>query len=147
LKRILAVGARVTLTSAQLVLARENGFQSWAKLKSEVERHGATSTTAAPRDAFPGGYGQGYLLGDPSSHQTANFGGVFDEEFGTDRETEYHRGLCRGCGAKYEFETTILRGFADHIEAFCPKCKTSLGTFREDLGISIPVRIVEARAK
>lgn len=147
LTRILAVGTRATLTSAQLALARENGFQSWAKLKSEVERHTAARTNATPGPDFPDGYLQGYLAGDPRSHQTANLGGVFDEEFGTDRETEYHRGVCQGCGAKYEFETTILRGFADHIEALCPNCKTSLGTFREDLGINIPVRIVEARAK
>jgi hypothetical protein len=127
-----------------LALARENGFQSWAKLKAEVERHMAARATPARRHDVPGGYGLGYVAGDPSNHQTANFGGVFDEEFGTDREIEYHRGVCQGCGAKYEFESTILRGFADHIEAVCPKCKTSLGTFREDVDVTISVRIVAA---
>jgi hypothetical protein len=133
--------------SAQLALARENGFQSWAKLKTEVERHMAARAKPAPGHDSPGGYEFGYVAGDPTSHQTANFGGAFDEEFGTDRETEYHRGVCQGCGANYKFEATILRGFADHIEAFCPTCKTSLGTFREDLGVSISVRIMEARAQ
>jgi hypothetical protein len=147
LKRILAVGTRLSLASAQLALARENGFESWAKLKAEVERRMAARAKRAPLHDVAAGYGQGYVAGDPSSHQTANFGGVFDEEFGTDREIEYHRGVCQGCGAKYEFEATILRGFADHIEAFCPICKTSLGTFREDVGVNISVRIVEARAQ
>jgi ankyrin repeat protein len=36
--RIRAVGERVILSSAQLALAREYGFTSWAKLKLEVER-------------------------------------------------------------------------------------------------------------
>jgi len=36
--RISAVSDRVTLSSAQLALAREYGFPSWAKLKLEVER-------------------------------------------------------------------------------------------------------------
>ena len=36
--RITGVSDRVTLSSAQLALAREYGFSSWAKLKLEVER-------------------------------------------------------------------------------------------------------------
>jgi hypothetical protein len=36
--RINAVSEQITLTSAQLALAREYGFSSWAKLKLEVER-------------------------------------------------------------------------------------------------------------
>jgi ankyrin repeat protein len=36
--RIRAVGERIILSSAQLALAREYGFASWAKLKLEVER-------------------------------------------------------------------------------------------------------------
>ena len=38
LKRILAVETRVTLGSAQLAIARENGFPSWPKMKTEFER-------------------------------------------------------------------------------------------------------------
>jgi hypothetical protein len=36
--RIRAVSDRVILVSAQLAIAREHGFPSWAKLKLEVER-------------------------------------------------------------------------------------------------------------
>ena len=36
--RIQAVSSRVILSSAQLALAREYGFASWARLKLEVER-------------------------------------------------------------------------------------------------------------
>ena len=36
--RIRAVAGRIVLSSAQLALAREYGFASWAKLKLEVER-------------------------------------------------------------------------------------------------------------
>jgi uncharacterized protein len=38
LRRINAVSDRAQLASAQLALAREYGFQSWRRLKSEVER-------------------------------------------------------------------------------------------------------------
>jgi hypothetical protein len=38
LMRILAVETRLTLGSAQLAIARENGFPSWAKMKAEFER-------------------------------------------------------------------------------------------------------------
>ena len=37
-QRIRAVSERLTLASAQLAIAREYGFGSWAKLKTEVER-------------------------------------------------------------------------------------------------------------
>jgi hypothetical protein len=50
--RINAVPDRLILSSAQLALAREYGFASWAKLKLEVER--ATSSTAA---TCPGWHG------------------------------------------------------------------------------------------
>jgi len=36
--RIRAVSTRLNLSSAQLTVAREHGFASWAKLKTEVER-------------------------------------------------------------------------------------------------------------
>src|SRR5690348_13337443 len=38
LARIHAVSTRLILTSAQLAIAREYGFDSWPKLKREVER-------------------------------------------------------------------------------------------------------------
>src|SRR6516164_7244245 len=36
--RVRAVSGRIILSSAQLALAREYGFASWARLKLEVER-------------------------------------------------------------------------------------------------------------
>jgi ankyrin repeat protein len=50
LRRIEAVSAQVTLAAAQLALAREYGFASWAKLKDEVEAR--TLELAAKVDAF-----------------------------------------------------------------------------------------------
>ena len=42
--RIRAVAGRIVLSSAQLALAREYGFASWAKLKLEVERRDALNS-------------------------------------------------------------------------------------------------------
>lgn len=44
--RLRAVSPRVTLSAAQLALAREYGFQSWAALKAEVARRRSPGTTA-----------------------------------------------------------------------------------------------------
>ena len=118
----LVVGPPVTLAAAQLAIAREHGFPSWARLKAAAERKEAEKTEAGWR-------------------REAVFGGWFDEEFQTDRETPYHDGTCRNCGASYEFETNIVRGFADFVEARCPRCSASLGEFREDVGVRIPVRL------
>jgi N-acetylglutamate synthase-like GNAT family acetyltransferase len=41
IRRLRAVSTRPTLSAAQLALAREHGYQSWAKLKAEVERRRA----------------------------------------------------------------------------------------------------------
>ena len=49
-ERIRSVSDRVTLATAQLALAREYGFPSWAALKVEVEAR--TRTLAAAVDAF-----------------------------------------------------------------------------------------------
>jgi hypothetical protein len=134
-RRILTVSPRQTLASAQLAIARELGFSSWPKLKAALE-------LAHPIvERFPAWIAEG-----PGDLQTINLGEVFLDEFGNESEIEYHRGTCDGCGARFEFETRIIRGFADHIEAFCPRCTQSLGTFREDVGITIPVRIVTERA-
>jgi GNAT superfamily N-acetyltransferase len=49
--RIRAVSLRVTLSAAQLALAREHGFPSWARLRAEVERRnreGADRVLASP---------------------------------------------------------------------------------------------------
>src|SRR5690348_8613938 len=47
--RIRAVSDRLTLSSAQLALAREYGFPSWARLKLEVERRGILNSRDVSR--------------------------------------------------------------------------------------------------
>jgi hypothetical protein len=47
--RIRAVSDRLILSSAQLALAREYGFSSWAKLKLEVERRDTLNSRDLPR--------------------------------------------------------------------------------------------------
>src|ERR1051326_7803068 len=49
-RRIDAVGPQLTLSAAQLAVAREYGFASWAKLKDEVE--GRALELAGKVDAF-----------------------------------------------------------------------------------------------
>ena len=43
-EKIRAISPRVTLWSAQLALAREYGFPSWARLKAEIERRALHSS-------------------------------------------------------------------------------------------------------
>lgn len=126
--RIAAVSSTVNLASAQLAISREHGFSSWAKLKADAMRKEAEKAKAG--------------------WQTMGvFGSWFDQEFQTDRSTEHHQGSCRECGARYEFETSIMRGFADFVEAKCPGCGASLGRFREDFGVSIDARLVEGEGR
>ena len=42
-EKVHAISLRVTLSSAQLALAREYGFSSWARLKDEIERRALRS--------------------------------------------------------------------------------------------------------
>jgi len=55
LRRIRQVSAETTLSAAQLAMAREYGFASWAKLKDEAERRASAPGTAqeAPAAAEP----------------------------------------------------------------------------------------------
>jgi hypothetical protein len=63
--RLRAVGDRVTLSAAQLALAREYGFASWPRLKAEVDRRrAAAAPMAAPRDHQP-------APEEPPDHQPA----------------------------------------------------------------------------
>ena len=48
LRRIQQVSAETTLSAAQLAMAREYGFASWAKLKDEAERRRASAPAPAP---------------------------------------------------------------------------------------------------
>jgi hypothetical protein len=47
--RLRAVADRLALSSAQLAVAREHGFTSWAKLKLEVERRAILDSADAAR--------------------------------------------------------------------------------------------------
>jgi hypothetical protein len=64
----------------------------------------------------------------------------------TEVDTAGYRGVCN-CGAGYEFTTTILPGFADFVDAYCPLCGASLGRFREDMAATIVVAAVEEPAR
>ena len=46
-RRIQQVSAETTLSAAQLAMAREYGFASWAKLKDEAERRRAFAPVTA----------------------------------------------------------------------------------------------------
>ena len=50
--RLRAVSDRVTLSAAQLAVAREYGYRSWPALKADVERRRRLPESAAP--AFAG---------------------------------------------------------------------------------------------
>lgn len=149
LSRIRVGGREVNLSAAQNAVAREAGFSGWTTAKRAFESLEALINPEEPGSPFPPeiGHLMGAILGDPTTHEMSFLGSVVDDEFATDREVHLHRGTCSNCHARYEFETTILRGFADFIEAFCPRCKKSLGEFREDLGATILVRLAEQPAK
>ena len=56
--RLRAVSERVTLSAAQLAVAREHGYPSWPALRAEVERGLSVSAASPP---LPGGDEQGSL--------------------------------------------------------------------------------------
>ena len=149
LTRIRTVSREIKLSAAQNAVAREAGFSNWATATRALESLDAVINPADRRSLFPPqvGHMMGVIAGDPRTYEEAFFGSVIDDEFATDREVHLHRGACPNCHARFEFETTIVRGFADFIEAFCPRCKKSLGQFREDIGVTISVRLVEQPAK
>jgi hypothetical protein len=136
--RMQAIGPDNNLATAQLAIAREYGFPSWPKLKAEVERRYG-------EEHFLGGRVRPYLRMKSVDKEDIleSFSIGFDEELMTDREIESHIGVCNQCHSRYAFETNIVRGHADHIEAHCPKCGGSLGTYREDMWSSISVRLLE----
>jgi hypothetical protein len=53
LQRLHLVSGRVTLSAAQLAVAREYGFASWSRLKDEAERRRGASHEPAPPTASP----------------------------------------------------------------------------------------------
>ena len=53
LERVHAVSPRVTLSAAQLALARDNGFPSWNRLRAEVQRRRAGQVTPPTPKAWP----------------------------------------------------------------------------------------------
>jgi hypothetical protein len=131
------VGTDLKLAVAQLAIARENGFASWRKLKAELERRQSTGRATPLQRASE----SSVLFGEPALHQEAWTGAEFDDVLQTERDVHHHQGTCRQCGVSYEFETNVVRGFSDFVEAFCPGCGASIGKYREDIGVSIPVRV------
>ena len=53
LRRVQQVSAKTTLSAAQLAIAREYGFASWAKLKDEAERRRASAPDTADETPAP----------------------------------------------------------------------------------------------
>lgn len=138
MRRMAVVGNDRNLATAQLAIAREYGFRSWPKLKAEAARqHDETHPLGDQAHSYLRATGR-----NGEDHVMEMFYLGFDDELMTDREIETHVGACPGCRARYAFETNIVRGFADHIEAKCPKCGASLGEFREDWFATISVRLV-----
>ena len=148
LERIRLGGREANLSAAQNAIAREMGFPDWPMAKRAVESLDRLLNPEDHWSPFPPqiSHMMGVVAGEPTSHEDAFLGAALDE-FGNDREVHLHRGACPHCHARFEFETTTIRGFADFIEAFCPKCKRSLGEFREDVGVSILVNLAEPHAK
>jgi hypothetical protein len=68
--RLRAVSDRVTLSAAQLAVAREYGYRSWPALKADVERRRLPESAAPPS---PGGDERG-SLGAPEERWS--FGGA-----------------------------------------------------------------------
>jgi hypothetical protein len=64
LRRVQQVSARTTLSAAQLAVAREYGFASWAQLKDEAERRRASAPVIAREAAAPAGSWRDYLAAD-----------------------------------------------------------------------------------
>jgi hypothetical protein len=131
-RRMRAVASAQSLTAAQLAIARENGFASWPRLKAELERRNAK------RRAVPSPLAEIAVEAWASAD--------VDDVVHTEREVHHHQGRCLQCGANYQFETNVVRGFSDFIEAFCPRCGASIGTYREDIGVRIDVRVGPAEA-
>jgi hypothetical protein len=53
LRRLRNVSDKVTLSTAQLAVAREHGFPSWRRLRDEVERHHDERSVAGPDASTP----------------------------------------------------------------------------------------------
>src|SRR5690242_6544037 len=62
-RRVGQVSAETTLSAAQLAIAREYGFASWAKLKEEAERRRASALDTG-ETAAPAGSWRDYLAAD-----------------------------------------------------------------------------------
>jgi hypothetical protein len=64
LRRVQQVSAKTTLSAAQLAIAREYGFASWAKLKDEAERRRASAPDTAHETPAPAEPWRGLLAAD-----------------------------------------------------------------------------------
>jgi Family of unknown function (DUF5990)/Domain of unknown function (DUF5655) len=64
LRRVQQVSAKTTLSAAQLAVAREYGYASWARLKDEAERRRASAPDTAQDTPSPAEPWRGFLAGD-----------------------------------------------------------------------------------
>jgi uncharacterized protein DUF5990/uncharacterized protein DUF5655 len=76
-RRTEPVAAATTLAAAQLALAREYGFASWAKLKDEAERRRASAPETARETAAPAGSWRDYLAADGDDDADALIDGQY----------------------------------------------------------------------
>jgi hypothetical protein len=82
LHRIQPVSAETTLSAAQLTVAREHGFASWARLKDEAERRRASAPAIARETAAPAGSWRDYLAADGDGDPDALIEGQYADRPG-----------------------------------------------------------------
>lgn len=91
IRRVESVSPRVTLWAAQLALAREYGFLSWARLKAEAERRAASGTTflvrsvASPDELVRAFDVAGAQMTPATTHEDAQRFGDLARRFADDR--------------------------------------------------------------
>jgi Family of unknown function (DUF5990)/Domain of unknown function (DUF5655) len=76
-RRVQQVSAATTLSAAQLAMAREYGFASWATLKDEAERRRASAPVTAQETAAPAGSWRDYLAADGDDDPDALIDGQY----------------------------------------------------------------------
>jgi hypothetical protein len=96
--RLRAVSERVTLSAAQLALAREHGYPSWPRLRAEVKRRRLSESLASP--SSQGGNGQGWL---DAREERWSFGGA--AVIGTPAGLLFPDGLVAGAGRAVLYAT------------------------------------------
>jgi hypothetical protein len=79
LRRVQQVSAKTTLSAAQLAVARDYGFVSWARLKDEAERRRASAPDTARDTAAPAEPWRGMLAADGDGDPEALIEGQYTD--------------------------------------------------------------------